>query len=243
MVYANMPHRAGNGFHSKRLSTAVTWRLTNVVEKYNERKANESSRISVITLPETRPSKESSCGSLEDILNHAVLAEEPTDSYLVLENVYPSIRNLLTDDDIGDGLWICCLCHHENVLRHWKGPYPFKYLLWDRCNRKLCSSCHSSEVLKPWPFGLVSAPQPAPGREVRYCHVCTNCGSTHRAEMEGTTLDFYEVTCAGYGTTSYGDWPGYHIGTVEPYRRYPYSSFVKFIEVRADEALKLAVRW
>jgi hypothetical protein len=61
--------------------------------------------------------------------------------------------------------------------------------------------------------------------------------------MAGTTLDFYGVTCAGCDTSSYGEWPRYHIGNVEPYRRDPDSSFVKLIEARADDAAKLAFQW
>jgi hypothetical protein len=61
--------------------------------------------------------------------------------------------------------------------------------------------------------------------------------------MEGTTLDFYGVKCAGCGTTSYGDWPRYHIGNNEPYRRDPDASFVKLIDARADDATRLTFRW
>jgi hypothetical protein len=61
--------------------------------------------------------------------------------------------------------------------------------------------------------------------------------------MEGTTLDFNGVICFGCGTSSYGDWPRYHIGTVEPYRRDPDSSFVKLVMARADDAAKLVFRW
>jgi len=61
--------------------------------------------------------------------------------------------------------------------------------------------------------------------------------------MEGTTLDFYGVTCFGCGATSYGDWPRYHIENVEPYRRNPDSSFFKLVEARAEDAAKLVFRW
>jgi hypothetical protein len=58
--------------------------------------------------------------------------------------------------------------------------------------------------------------------------------------LEGTTLDFYGVTCAGCGMSSYGDWPRYYIGSVEPYRRDPDSSFVKLVLARTDDAAKLS---
>ena len=61
--------------------------------------------------------------------------------------------------------------------------------------------------------------------------------------MEGTTLDFYGITCSGCGTSSYGDWPRYHIGTVEPYRRDPNASFVKLVMAKAEDAAKLQFRW
>jgi hypothetical protein len=237
-----MLHRKGSIFRTKRLSASFTSKLTDVLEKHHARKASDHNRLS-ITFPDPRSSKESSRGSVQDVFDSALLAEAPTEPWLLEENKYPAIRALRTDADIGDGLWLCCYCHHENILRHWKGPFPFQYLRCDRCTRKLCSGCHSSEVLTPLPYGMIHAPRPAPGREVRYCHVCTNCGLTHRAEMEGTTLDFYGVTCAGCGTTSYGDWPRYHIGHIEPYRRDPNSSFVKLVEARADDAAKLAFQW
>ncbi|KAF2832270.1 hypothetical protein CC86DRAFT_280589, partial [Ophiobolus disseminans] len=239
----SMLHHKGSIPHPHRLSAAFTSKLTDVIEKNNERKSHDLRRLSLITVSDSRSSKDSSHGSLQEVLDHAVLAETPTDPYLIQENKYPFLRNLRTDEDIGDGLWICCYCHHENTLRHWKGPFPFKYIHCDRCTRILCSSCHSSEVLTPWPYGMISAPRPAPGREVRYCHVCVVCGLSHRAEMEGTTLDFYGVTCSGCGITSYGDWPRFHIGNVEPYRRDPDPSFVKLIEARVDDAVKLAFQW
>ena len=237
-----MSRRKGNNFHNNRLSTVFTSGLTDVLEKYSPLKVSEPKKISTITFPDSRSSKESS-RSVQEVSDSATPAKAPTEPYLIQENKYPSLRSLRTDNDVGDGLWICCHCHHENILRHWKGLFPFKYLRCDRCTRTLCSDCHRSEVLTPWPFGMVNATRPAPGREVRYCHACTNCGFTHRAEMEGTTLDFYGVTCFGCGATSYGDWPRYHIGNVEPYRRDPDSSFFKLVEARAEDAAKLVFRW
>jgi hypothetical protein len=40
--------------------------------------------------------------------------------------------------------------------------------------------------------------------------------------------------------SSYGDWPRYYIGSVEPYRRDPDSSFVKLVLARTDDAAKLS---
>jgi hypothetical protein len=238
----DMLQRKSTIISSRRISSLFSPRLMPVTDQV-VRRASDPARLVIPTVRESRSSKDSSRGGLHDILDSANPAESPTESYLILENKYPALRSLRTDDDIGDGLWICCHCHHENILRHWNGPYPFKYLRCDRCTRKLCSSCHSTEVLTPWPIGMISAPRPAVGREVRYCHMCTTCGLTHRAEMAGTTLDFYGVTCAGCDTSSYGEWPRYHIGNVEPYRRDPDSSFVKLIEARADDAAKLAFQW
>lgn len=239
-----MPNANGSIFSSHRVSGFFSPRPSPNTEQFDTRTSTDLARLSIITVPESRTSRENSrITSVFDALRSAVPAEPPTDPYLILENEYPALRALKTDADIGDGLWICCHCHHENILRHWKGPFPFKYLRCDHCDRRLCSDCHSSEVLTPWPVGMISAPRPAVGKEVRYCHVCTNCGLSHRAEMAGTTLDFYGVTCAGCGTSSYGDWPRYHIGSVEPYRRDPDSSFVSLIVARADDAARIAFRW
>ncbi|CAO2649100.1 Nn.00g100490.m01.CDS01 [Neocucurbitaria sp. VM-36] len=185
-----------------------------------------------------RPSKDSTrLGTLQQLFDAAVLAEAPTESYLIHENKYPSIRALRTDADIGDGLWICCHCRNENILRHYKGPFPFQYLRCNRCNRVLCSECHTSEILSTVPFGMICASQPAGYRELRYCHVCSTCGLSHRAETsEYATLDFYGVTCAGCGTSSYGDWPRYHIGNNEPYRRDPDATFARLVDQKADNA-------
>jgi hypothetical protein len=230
-------------FLTNRLSTAFASTLAGFVQRVDTRTPNEHSRLPVLNFPDTRSSGESSCASsLQDQLDRAVLAEAPTEPYLILENEYPSLRSLRTDEDIGDGVWLCCHCHHENILRHWKGPHPFKYLTCARCHRKPCPNCHMSEIMSPWPYGMITARPPAPGREVPYCHVCTACGLSHRAEMAGTTLDFYGVVCAGCGLSSYGEWPRYHIGTVEPYRRDPDASFIKLIEARVNDAGKLAFR-
>lgn len=239
-----MPKANGSIFSSHRVSGFFSPRPSPNREQFYTRTSTDLARLSVITVPESRASRESPrITSVFDALHSAVPAESPTEPYLILENKYPALRALKTDADIGDGLWICCHCHHENILRHWKGSFPFKYLRCDHCDRRLCSDCHSSEVLTPWPVGMISAPRPAVGKEVRYCHVCTNCGLSHRAEMAGTTLDFYGVICAGCGTSSYGDWPRYHIGSVEPYRRDPDSSFASLIVARAYDAAKIAFRW
>jgi hypothetical protein len=240
-----MLHRRSAIFSSRRVSTLFTPRLTDTTdEDVDAQTPTNSNRFSFLSFPTSRPPPEELAPiSLEDALASAEPAEPPTDTYLIRENKYPWIRSLRTDDDIGDGLWICCHCHHENILRHWKGPYPFKYLRCDRCRHQLCDACHTSEILTPWPVGLISVPRPAPGQEVRYCHICANCGLSHRAEMAGTTLDFYGVTCAGCGISSFGDWPRYHIGNVEPYRRDPDSSYAKLVVVRADTAAKLSYQW
>lgn len=227
-------------FNSRRVSALLTPRLTEAIEKV-ETPTLSSQTHAISTYHPPRTSHEATrMRSVQATLNFAQPAELPTEPYLILENKYPALRSLLSDEDIGDGLWVCCHCRHENRLRHWKGPFPFKYICCDRCNRRVCHTCHSSEVLTPWPFGMISVGPPPAGREVRYCHVCTKCGLSHRAEMVGTTLDFYGVTCSGCGSSSYGDWPRYYIGSVEPYRRDPDSTFVKLIMARADDAAKLA---
>jgi hypothetical protein len=201
-----MLRRTSGIFSSRNVSAFFSPKLTSNDEKVNVRRSSDPARYSVLTSPDARPSKEiKRAENLTNAFAAAVLAELLTEPYLILENKYPALRSLRTDVDIGDGLWICCRCRHENILRHWKGPFPFKYLRCDRCNRQLCSDCHTSEVLTPWPVGIVSARRPAAGHEVRYCHVCTDCGLSHRAEMEGTTLDFYGITCTGCGSSSYGD--------------------------------------
>jgi hypothetical protein len=235
-----MPDRRSTS-RTNRLSAAFASTLSSFVQRVDTRTTYQPSRLSILEVPDARSSKESSrASSLHEQLDRAILAEAPTEPYLILENEYPSLRSLRTDRDIGDGVWLCCHCHHENILRHWKGPHPFKYLTCDRCNRKPCPNCHASEIMSPWPYGMITACPPAPGREVPYCHVCTDCGLSHRAEMVGTTLDFYGIVCVGCGLSSYGDWPRYHIGTVEPYRRDPDASFIKLIEARVDDAGKLA---
>lgn len=228
-------------FNSRRISALFTQspRLTDAVKKLDSTtQSNQTGAVSVHHHPRISPEGRR-VGCVQATLDFAEPAESPTEPYLILQNKYPALRSLRTDSEIGDGLWICCHCRHENILRHWRGPFPFKYLCCDRCNRRVCHTCHSSEVLTPWPFGMISAPPPPFGREVRYCHVCTKCGLSHRAETVGTTLDFYGVTCIGCGSSSYGEWPRYYIGSVEPYRRDPDSSFVKLVVARADDAAKL----
>ncbi|KAH7401973.1 hypothetical protein DE146DRAFT_593867, partial [Phaeosphaeria sp. MPI-PUGE-AT-0046c] len=208
-------------FNSRRISALFAPRLTDGVVKLDIRTQDAQTNTVLTTYHLQSPLEGTRMGCVQAALQFAEPAELPTDPFLILQNKYPALRALRTDADIGDGMWICYHCRHENILRHWKGPFPFKYLRCDRCDRQLSHTCHSSEVLTPWPFGMISAPAPPLGHEVRYCHVCTQCGLSHRAEMVGTTLDFYGVTCAGCGSSSYGDWPRYYIGSVEPYRRDP----------------------
>ncbi|KAH6612561.1 hypothetical protein C7974DRAFT_80365 [Boeremia exigua] len=172
-----------------------------------------------------------------------VLVEPPTEPSLIADHRFPSLRALTSDAEIGDGLWLCCHCRHENILRHYAGLFPFKHLTCRRCTRIVCSHCHTTEILSPLPFGMVHAPAPAQGREPRYLHVCTACGLSHRAEMVGSTIDFYGVTCQGCGASSYGDWPRFCIGSVEPYRRDPDARYVRLVEQKAERAVCQRCCW
>jgi hypothetical protein len=231
-------------FCAKRLSKAFTSTLTSVFEKVDTRKDAPTTAHHLFLPTAERNSKDSSRpGSVQDDFNSAIPAEAHTEHYIIQENKYPALRALRSDAEIGDGIWRCCHCRHENIITHYKGAFPFKHLVCKRCGEILCSQCHSSEILSPLPYGMIQAPPPGLDREVRYLHVCTICGLSHRAEMEGTTLDFYSVNCAGCGNSSYGDWPRYHIGSNEPYRRDPDASFVKLVDARADDAARTAFRW
>lgn len=224
-----------------RLSLAFSSSATNTGGKSESGATKTSAQH--YTIPTTNCRQSKYVPTLQEDFDSTIPAEAPTEPYLIKESEYPSIRALRTDADIGDGIWICCHCRHENILTHCKGTFPFKYLCCNRCNRTLCSDCHTSEILSPIPYGMINAARPAGGREIRYCHVCTHCGLSHRAVMEGTTLDFYGVTCAGCGLSSFGDWPRYYIGNNEPYRRDPDTSFVKLVDRRAEDAARLACRW
>ena len=179
--------------------------------------------------------------SLQEDYDSHIPAEQPTPPDLILSHRYPHIRALLTDSEIGDGLWLCCSCHHTNILTHYTGLFPFKHLTCARCASILCPGCLTSEVLTRLPWGMVRASAPD-GREVRYLHVCTTCGLSHRAEVVGETLDFYGVTCRGCGASGFGDWPRWYVGSVDPYRRDPDLSYVRLVEMRAERAVVLAGR-
>jgi len=236
--------RQSSIFRAKRLSKAFTSTLTSVFEKAESRKGTTTTAHHLLSPIAERHSKDSSrSGSVQEDFDSAIPAEAPTEYYIIQENKYPALRALRSDAEIGDGIWRCCHYRHENVVTHYKGAFPFKRLVCSRCNEILCSQCHSSEILSPLPYGMIQAPRPRLDREVRYFHICTTCGLSHRAEMEGTTLDFYGVKCAACGSTSYGDWPRHHIGNNEPYRRDLDASFVKLIDARADDATRLSFRW
>jgi hypothetical protein len=231
-------------FCAKRLSKAFTSTLTSVIERVDSQKTTTTTTHHLLSPIADRNWKDTSqSGSVQEDFDSAIPAEAPTEHYIIQENKYPAIRALRSDAEIGDGIWRCCHCRHENIITHYKGAFPFKHLVCSRCNEILCSSCHSTEIISPLPYGMIQAPQPASGCEVRYFHVCITCGLSHRAEMEGTTLDFYGIKCAGCGSTSYGDWPRYHIGNNEPYRRDPDASFVKLVDARADDAARQTFRW
>jgi hypothetical protein len=196
--------RNGSIFSSSRVSTSFTSRLTGQNGKIDERRTSDLTDLAIATSPDPEPSKESSrAASLKDAFDAADPVDPPTNPCLLLENKCPALRPLRTDEDIGDGLWICCHCRHENKLRHRTGPFPFFYPRCDKCGCQECSGCHSSEILTLWSMGMISAQRPAPRQAVRYRHVCTNYDLTHLGSMEGTTLEYYRVTCAGCGKSSY----------------------------------------
>jgi hypothetical protein len=180
--------------------------------------------------------------SLQEDYDSRLPVEPPTTPDLILEHRYPHLRALRTDAETGDGLWLCCACQHLNILTHYHGLFPFKHLTCARCSSILCPGCLTSEIISPLPWGMVRALAAPEGKEVRYLHVCTTCGLSHRAEMVGETLDFYGVTCRGCGTSSFGDWPRWCVGSVEPYRRDPDLSYVRLVEMRAERAVVLAAR-
>lgn len=229
---------------SNRLSLALTSRLSSFLETTSAKAICAATPYPSTPHKVTKAPRTSSGPlSLQEDFDSFLSAEPPTDPYLIKEHEYPSIRALRTDEEIGDGLWLCSHCRHENILRHYKGTFPFKHLRCLRCHHILCSHCHTSAILSPIPFGLIHARPLLLGREIRYCHMCPTCGLSHRAEQEGTTLDFYATKCADCGLSSWGDWPRYHIGDHEPYRRDPDVIFAELVDRRAEDASRLAFRW
>jgi hypothetical protein len=167
-----------------------------------------------------------------------ILVEPATPPFLINQHRYPSLRALKTDEEIGDGIWVCCQCRHENILRHYRGQFPFKHLICHNCERALCPNYLTTEIASPIPSGLTLAPRPSKGQELRYFQTCPSCGLSHRAEMGRKTeiLDFCGITCAGCGAISDGDWPRVRIGSVEPYRRDPDASSARLDELRGERA-------
>lgn len=222
---------------------SVCLKLKGLVDSIESRQAKHVQRLSYLPSTDQEGFKRyhHTINPHEDY-NSRTLAEPLTDPLFIDEHRYPSLRALKTDEDVGDGLWLCCHCRHENILRHYRGRFPFKHLTCNHCDRTLCSECQTTEILSPLPYGMIHAPQPLGESEVRYLHICTRCGLSHRAEMTETTLDFYGITCAACGVSSYGDWPRYHIGSVEPYRRDPDASYVRLVERKAERAGFLARR-
>ncbi|KAH9878637.1 hypothetical protein IAQ61_001909 [Plenodomus lingam] len=240
----NDVQRKPSVLHPKRLSLAVTSRLSTLFEKTEPKFPSPPSRSPTAHQKLTKPPRTSSGPlTLQEDFDSTVPAEPPTEPYLIKENDYPNLRALRTDQDIGDGLWLCSHCRHENILRHYKGAFPFKHLRCNRCNHILCPDCHTSAILSAIPYGLIHARRTLTGRQVRYCHVCPTCGLSYRAEQEGTTLDFYGTICVNCSATSWGDWPRYHIGNHEPYRRDPDAVFTQLVDQRAADAARLAFQW
>ncbi|KAF2630833.1 hypothetical protein BU25DRAFT_387045 [Macroventuria anomochaeta] len=219
-------------------------KLKGLVEKVEPKHIRQVARHTYLPIADYEQFKQHDLlAGIQEEYDSRIPEEAPTEPLLIDEHRYPHLRALRADDEIGDGLWLCCHCRHENILHHYKGRFPFKHLTCNRCKRLLCSECQTTEVLSQLPYGMIHVPKPSDSEEVRYLHVCTNCGLSHRAEMEGSTLDFYGVTCAGCGTSSYGDWPRYHIGSVEPYRRDPDASYARLVEQKAERAANLAHHW
>lgn len=232
--------------HSLLLSRplSVCLKLKDFVDKIEPKHLRHSAPHAYLPITDHLPvlQKHNQTQPLQEDYNARELAEAPTDPLLISEHRYPHVRALRTDSSIGDGLWLCCHCHHENILIHYRGLFPFKHLTCARCNLILCSSCQTSEILSPLPYGMIHASHPSQDREVRYLHVCTACGLSHRAEMAGHTLDFYGVVCKGCRTSSYGEWPRWHVGSPEPYRRDPDASYVRLVEMRVGRAAILVGR-
>ncbi|EOA80678.1 uncharacterized protein SETTUDRAFT_123827, partial [Exserohilum turcica Et28A] len=188
-----------------------------------------------------RPSPStSSSHTLHNDFCSAIPAESPTRQSLIYQNAYPSLRALQSDADIGDGLWRCCRCLHENILTHYKGPFPFDRLCCPRCTHILCHTCHSSEILSPLPRHVTLVDPPDAHAPVRYLHVCTHCGLSRRAVVQGNALVFCHGPCSDCGTNVNGEWARYWIGSKEAYRRDPNQTFVRLVDKRADEATRQA---
>lgn len=187
---------------------------------------------------EDHPLTRTSSKSVRKDYDSSIRVEAPTRPCLIRQHRYPSLRALTTDEKIGDGIWVCCDCRYENILRHYGGQFPFKHLVCAGCKHTLCDDCLTTEIVTPMPTGLALAPRPSKGEELRYFQMCPGCGLSHRAGMGRKTeiLDFCGVTCAGCGAFSDGDWPRFRIGSVEPYRLDPDASSARLDELRGERA-------
>jgi hypothetical protein len=160
-----------------------------------------------------RPARKSS-SQLQKDLAHAVRAEAPPPPAIWTSHPY---KNLLLSDNgltnVGDGVFICSSCRAENILIHFKGDHPFKYLRCRVCEHVFCAKCPSSRIL-----------QAAVVRSLRGCELqagclCPRCGLSHRAVLRRDGLSF-DVNCP-CGNMYDSSWVRFSIGGAVDYRRDP----------------------
>jgi hypothetical protein len=137
--------------------------------------------------------------ALQRELDTAMPAEKTWCYADFLEFSAEDIAYLCLAQQSSDGLWICC-CGHENPLTHFQGQSPFKHLTCGNCDHILCAGCSTTDILTMISSKCVepmttARSGKASGEAVRHCSVCTRCGLSHRATMDGRHLIYHEDSC------------------------------------------------
>ncbi|KAF2876082.1 hypothetical protein BDV95DRAFT_614839 [Massariosphaeria phaeospora] len=136
----------------------------------------------------------------------------------------------------GDGIWLC-RCGHENILTHWTGPHPFKFLRCGNCDRVIDAKSLASDILKPVkPFTRMYsiARRPIP-ETMAFGMACPDCGLTHRGRVQtcwssvtrevGYVVCLRDTVCV-CGRAADSKWLQFRIGDAETYRMDPHGTAV-----------------
>lgn len=180
--------------------------------------------------PQTSPTLPKSAHRLADDLKTAVPTELPFDGDEWANHEYRHVLRRIHGEHVADGVWICSQCSTDNALMHFKGDHPFKYLVCRACEHVYCRSCSTSDIS----LGEVLAEEKMKeGFNIGnglFGVVCSNCGLTHRGEMEAN------CPC---GDGAHDGWIRFAIGNNFEYRRDPEACLVELKLQRAMTGVEL----
>ena len=148
----------------------------------------------------------------------------------------------------GDGVWYCCRCPHETLLKLSDNPSPHPFqepLSCERCKHAACTQCTFSNVLRPMQLSTLDATKvlTTTADLLPFGHVCGDCGKSwlakHCSGRRGGTKRFFFIqfgdqkcTC---GAMSSDSWLRFAVGSSKDYREGdPNAGYERSLERKTD---------